>query len=327
MLIPEAAEAKTVSEALFEDFCRVLGVPLERIPVERAKTPSERPNTPDYDIYPSGHRVVVEVKQINANEDDKRAERELQSLGHADIAPKASGRVRNKIADAAPQLKRRAKGVCSALLVLYDNAWPVGNFYTDAYTIKTAMFGREEVVLSVPRDFSAPVGVHDRKFGPKRKMTPQDNTTISAVAVMIADRGRPRELLVYHNPHAAIPLRPEWLLSEMVKHFDLTGKRPLQFQQWVRIGGGWEGNEPRPGTRESFERVLGDLVVALEDRFLDSSPGKADQAQTLLRRAQQEFAAAKDRWEADGREDIARFLDEARLELNVHEDSERSRVR
>jgi hypothetical protein len=327
MRVGRPAAQKTVSEALFEEFCRLLAIPFEPIPVEEAEKPDDRPRTPDYEIHPNGHRVVVEVKQINANEDDKRAERELESVGHADIAPKASPRVRKKIADAAPQLKRRAKGICPALLVLYDNASPVGNFYTDPYTIKAAMFGHEQVVLSVPQDFSAPVGVHDRKFGPKRKMTPHDNTTISAVAVMIADRCRPRELLVYHNPFAAIPLPADWLRAEMVRHFNLTGKRALQFQHWVQVRGGREVNDPLPGTRESFECVLGELVVALENRLLDSSLDKTVHAQTLLRRAHQEFAAAKDRWEADIREDIARFLDEARLELNADEGSERNRAR
>jgi hypothetical protein len=146
-------------------------------------------------------------------------------------------------------------------------------------------------------------------------MTPQDNTSVSAVGVMIADHGRPSELLVYHNPHAAIPLPPAWLPAEMVKHFNLAAKLPLQFEHWVMIGGERKGKEPMPGTRESFERALGDLVVALQDRFLDRSPDRTAHAQTLFQRAQQEFEATKDHWEADAREDIARFLNEARLEL------------
>ncbi len=307
MLVAVPIRKHTVSEVLFEEFCRRLEIPFNRIPVNEAKTP-------DYDIHPDGHLVTVEVKQIDANEDDKRAEAELQSVGHADIAINASDRIRNKIKVGGPQLKRRAKAGHPSLLVLYDNVHPSGNFYTAPDTIKTAMFGCEQVVLSVPQNGSAPVAVRDRKFGPKRKMTPQHNTSISAVAVMIAEGGEPRELRIYHNPYGAIPLPPHWLPAEMVKHFKLAGKQPLHFQHWTMIGEA-EGRETTPGTREAFDCTLGDLVGAFEDWFMEPSQDKAERAQALLQQTQQEFAATREQWETDARDDIAGFLQEVSLGL------------
>jgi len=52
------SEAETLSEQLFEQYCRENGIRIEKIRRDKNRTP-------DYDIYPSGKRVVVEVKQID----------------------------------------------------------------------------------------------------------------------------------------------------------------------------------------------------------------------------------------------------------------------
>lgn len=48
----------TLSEQKFEEFCKTNGIPLERV------APEER-ETPDYDVWIDGQRIVVEVKQLD----------------------------------------------------------------------------------------------------------------------------------------------------------------------------------------------------------------------------------------------------------------------
>jgi len=50
----------TDSEALFEEFCAINGIPFERIP-------SSSSRTPDYLIQPNGVRITCEVKRIELN--------------------------------------------------------------------------------------------------------------------------------------------------------------------------------------------------------------------------------------------------------------------
>jgi hypothetical protein len=223
---PGVTVTKTISEALFEAFCRELDVRFERIHCEENQTP-------DYDIFSKEHHVVVEVKQFNANSDDERVEKDLRSGKGAFRCKNPSERVRKKITDATPQFKRRAKGICPSLLVLYNNVFSAA--YTDSYAIKIGMYGYEEVVLSVPRDFENPIAVRNKNFGPKRKMTPKSCTSISGVAVMFAEGDRPKELRVYHNIYAAMPLPKTVFDSSIVKHFTLEEKRPGEFQDWVLI--------------------------------------------------------------------------------------------
>ena len=216
----------TISELLFEELCHILRIRCERI--SRDKGP-----TPDYDIFPKGKRVIVEVKQIDPNVDDRRAQEELRTKKMALISNAPGKRVRKKITDAAPQLKKRAKGKYPSLLVLYSNVPLAG--YTDSYAIKTGMYGYEAVVLSAPRDFSTPVTIKDRKFGPKRKMTPNQNTSISGIAVIVADSNGPKELRIYHNIYASIPLPMDLICGTAIKHYFLKEKEPRRFQDWVEI--------------------------------------------------------------------------------------------
>jgi hypothetical protein len=57
--------------------------------------------------------------------------------------------------------------------------------------------------------------------GPKRKVTPSSNTSISAVSVLAVPRPGMTKWTVYRNPWAAVPLHPHLLARYGVEQFDI----------------------------------------------------------------------------------------------------------
>jgi len=186
---------KTESEKLFEHFCVTKSISCEKIEEESSKRP-------DYLISISGLKVVAEVKQLNPNKEDKAKYKEFKEKGFAVGDSPPGARVRGKITDSAPQISSLAKGKFPGLLVLY-NTVPLANLL-DPYHIKVAMYGLDTVVISRPALFEERPHVIERKSGPKRKLTENHNTSISAIAVLKNSQNG-LSLDVYHNQHAAIP--------------------------------------------------------------------------------------------------------------------------
>ena len=227
MLLSKVSE-KTVSEKFFEEFCRDNEIPIER--VEASDKPDER--RPDYTIRSAEEEIIVEVKQFDPNEQDLRIERQLNERGYGEaFGGEPGARARLKIQSGARQLKARGGGLKPTMLVLYDNV-PFGSRATDPYEIKTAMYGIEKLDLAVGREH---VSVVDRGFGPKRKMTPESNRSISALAALIKPWNSKARLVVYHNLHAAVPLNWRAFQGPNIVHFTLSGKRRGEFQEWTRL--------------------------------------------------------------------------------------------
>ncbi len=219
---------RTISEILFERFCRREGLNFSRL------EPSESPGlkSPDYQIQSPGGPVIVEVKQFDPNAEDKRNARLLEERGYGDaIGGEPGARARIKIQSGARQLKARSQGRVPTVLVLYNNV-PFSSRGTDPYDIKTAMYGLERIDLAVGR---ANVSVVDRGFGPKRKVTPSSNTSLSAVAALYARSCHDLRLFVYHNIYAATPLEWQDLSGPRIAHFTLGPKKPGAFQEWRRL--------------------------------------------------------------------------------------------
>ena len=69
---------RTESENLFEELCLQHGVEVTRLPV------CSESQQPDYElVLASGQKVIAEVKQINPNENDRRAIEDLECKGLA----------------------------------------------------------------------------------------------------------------------------------------------------------------------------------------------------------------------------------------------------
>jgi hypothetical protein len=221
----------TISEELFERFCQENGIRSYRVPPKS----KEKIQTPDYDLFLNGQKIVAEVKQFDPNTKELRLLNQLQERGWTDAFGDEPGhRVRKKIADAVPQLRQRSEDKYPALLVLYNNV-SLTSRHADSYSIKTAMYGLEVIDLEVTNQPSQPIAVIDRRFGPKRKVGSGHNTTLSAVASLYQIEGHDLRLDFFHNIFAKVRFDPDWLRVGCVRHFSLQEKVGLHFQEWVAV--------------------------------------------------------------------------------------------
>jgi hypothetical protein len=103
---------ETASEKLFEEFCRLNGVPCFRVAPASVRTP-------DFAIEHGGTEVTCEVKQIDPNDEDLRELAELQEgVGAGRYLP---NRLRAKLKKVSAQLKSASQSGRPTLLVVYDN--------------------------------------------------------------------------------------------------------------------------------------------------------------------------------------------------------------
>jgi hypothetical protein len=217
---------QNISEILFEKFCANAKIQCLPVPRERNR------KTPDYDLAFGALKVVAEVKEIERNEEEKESDRLLELRGYGNAKGGVPGqRVRQKIQSCLPQIKARAQGLHPGMLVLYDQH--LGSANIDPYHIRVAMYGLENFVLAVPEN-DLPYVV-DKRFGTKRKMTPDANTSISAIAALRRLHTGEVRLYVYHNKYAAIPLFPAVLASYPVPQYRLADATPGTFSQWDAI--------------------------------------------------------------------------------------------
>ncbi|HXG88526.1 MAG TPA: hypothetical protein VNJ02_09340 [Vicinamibacterales bacterium] len=217
--------SNTFSEDLFEAFCQECQIKWERVPASSQRTP-------DYELVFTGIRVIVEVKEILRNEQELESDRLLEERGVGLVTGGTpGGRVRLKIADSSGQIKARAKGKHPSMLVLFDS----GRGHLDPYQIRVAMFGLEQLRLSVPPiGQGSPTGTGWR-YGPKKKMTEDHNTSISAIAALIAVGPTRTILQVFHNPFASVPLSPDLLRIPDIEQFSIGPSDSVATGQWHSI--------------------------------------------------------------------------------------------
>jgi hypothetical protein len=132
----------TESEVLFEEYCKK-----NSLDIRRVKKPCFGGKYPDYLLWLSRNRIIVEVKQFNESPLDIDLQKQLIEKGKATfIEPGVEKRVSNKIHDAMAQLKRYAKGKHPAIVVLYNNSTFFGS---DKNEIRIAMYGKDIVDFMV----------------------------------------------------------------------------------------------------------------------------------------------------------------------------------
>jgi hypothetical protein len=217
----------TTSEEMFEAFCKMNGVKWRRVPISTGRTP-------DYEIAINGQRIVVEVKQIDPNPQERL---EIEAIAAKRDVFGGSGapgdRMRSVIADANGQLKSRSQGKYPSLLVVYDNVPHA--CHTAPYSILVAMYGLQQLNLSVPETPNLPIRLAGESFGGKRKMTPVSNTSTSAVAVLKEHAVAGFALDVYHNIFAAVTLDPTVLAGLPIRQYTLPCPGKREFQNWIEV--------------------------------------------------------------------------------------------
>ena len=209
----------TRSEQLFERFCQTRGVICRRIPEGKTKTP-------DYELTISSVGILVEVKQLDENDEDRRVN-EAFSRGEGTPGGECpSGRVRHQIAEAYTQLKACYRSGLATGAVLYNNAGFLN--YIDEWTVITAMFGDYGYQFGIPAPAGGPIVTLGAGFMGGRKVTRNTCRVLSFVAVLKETVLDGLVLEAYHNPFASVRVEPSVLsrvATEQFVHADPhTGK-------------------------------------------------------------------------------------------------------
>ncbi len=217
--------SETVSESTFERICDRRGVPYRKLATR------ENQRTPDYLILPSGEKVVVEVKQIEPNDEDRELQKKSKEGETTGWWSDNDARIRRKIKQGAKQLKTVAKGRCPSVLMLYDDREIK---IIDNEDFLEAMYGDEELTLAVPLNGGKPkpLGVG---FGGNRQLTEQQRLYISAVAIMRQKFPGEWIVAVFHNVFASRPLDPDVASSFADVQYALTEPKTKEYQDWTRV--------------------------------------------------------------------------------------------
>jgi len=218
---------RTFAEYLFERFCDEHGIPCARVPETTGKTP-------DYEIFSKTTPVVVEVKDIESNAEEIESERLVNERGWGNATGGTpGGRVRAKIDAASPQIKARAQGHLPSILVVCDEGREIG--HVEPYHIRVAMYGLEQIYVAVPPPGQGSPYATGMGYGPKRKMTPGHNTSISAIASMFMPRCDVISLFIFHNKYAKVPFDPALLARYGVRQFKLGDAVAGKTADWEEI--------------------------------------------------------------------------------------------
>jgi hypothetical protein len=217
---------KTKSELLLEQFCRDVGLLLVPIPTEARAAR----RTPDYELALGELRVVVEVKQIDPNKEEVKAERAHTASGEPFAFQSTPGsRLRGKISQAARQLRTRREHEQPGLVVVYNNVCfrPV---LTSEHNVLAAMYGRLAIRLSISR--TGPI-ISEPRLAGDRSFDPKTNTVVSALGIL--SQQQPTKLAIYHNNFARAPIDPDLFRIARVRQYRHYCAEPGARPGWAEI--------------------------------------------------------------------------------------------
>jgi hypothetical protein len=208
----------TISERLFEQWCRE-----QRIEQRRVRTACvEGHQRPDYAMRMPRGWCIVEVKQIEANREDRERVVPLRNGTLQPFWANPGARLRKPIVKASSQLQRFSLCGFPTVVLLFDTT---GNFHTEMFQVIQAILGEQSLRIEVSADFQ-----HEPQFlgvfsGKKATLTAQHNTSVSAVAVLRQPSGSPLAIDLCRNRFARIPILPEEA-APFVQHQIEVGTEP-----------------------------------------------------------------------------------------------------
>ena len=191
----------TKSELAFEAWCRAKGVIYRRI--REAHTPGYK--RPDYALHLQAHWCFVEIKELDETPEDSALMSEMLDGGAGFRWVDPGARLRRPIKAASAQLRKASKRGFPTVVCFFDKT--IG-FHLERVHVLQAMFGRETLRFEVSADPAHEPRFLGTRYGRKAALTRQDNTSISAVAVMRQPSGCALVIDLYHNPHARVPIPP-----------------------------------------------------------------------------------------------------------------------
>jgi hypothetical protein len=136
---------KTKSEELFDYYCELMQYECDEIPAG-----SEYGQTSDRLVHAKGLTLIVEIKELTPNEDDKRQAEELARQGMTVSNERPGKRIQEKIRQAAPQLRKYRNQKVPLVLVLYDNIELDGhipNGFLEPHLVDFSMYGLQTEVF------------------------------------------------------------------------------------------------------------------------------------------------------------------------------------
>lgn len=220
----------TTSEQLFEEFCRTGSIHCCRLEPDGDKTP-------DYEITIGDQRIVVEIKELTPNDEEKQAIRDMKREEFTSWgSDKIGNRIRYKIDDAKRQLEPSAANKYPSILVLYD-ARPIPIKGISPYEIEVAMYGWETIDVHVSANLSKPVHFGKHRFGKGKKFRRDCHAYISALGVLreVNPDGR-LHLSLYHNIFARSPIRFEFLaIRNDITVYTVAPGKGNEFRGWARV--------------------------------------------------------------------------------------------
>ena len=228
---------QTKSEALFLEYCKLRGYVANRI-----RAPQDTGRFPDYEMYIGESRIILEIKEFNANPDDEREAKAIRESRIEVSGDEPGRRVRTHIEDAERQLRRYDAANVPTLILLYDNI-VVDGFHvhpTDfcihplaPYNIDVGMYGLQIANIRLHQD-GRTESLGDTR-GDKRTLRHTHRTNVSAVAVLYdyaPDYGL--FLIIYHNYYARIPLPKSLFAHAKDRQFEKPDPQASP-GPWVRV--------------------------------------------------------------------------------------------
>lgn len=219
----------TISEKLFERFCTSTELPFIRLEPDSSAVR----RTPDYELHLHEPPILVEVKQIDPNHQDQDVLRSFAETGEYDFSGVPGNRLRGRISKAGSQLRARVRSSQPTLIVVYNNVDVLRGF-TGPHAVMAAMYGLYQAVITRTHGLGARIVSVAHRLGGSRSMTPEHNTTISALAVLFDGPEAPY-LVVYHNRFAAVPIPPEILRRPGIHQRCFHEPEDGTFPEWSEL--------------------------------------------------------------------------------------------
>jgi hypothetical protein len=215
------------SEILFQRYCEHHGYNFNRID----ESSESGIRSPDFCVVVKGQKIIAEVKEITANEEEIKLWRETRS-GKIVVHRREPGkRARKHVEDAVGQLRPYAEKNIPTVVVLYDNIYIDGlrpHPFIDLfgplgpYDIDVALFGLQTANLRIHPDGST----ESLGDGRSRWRKVHDRECISAVSVLYEyPDNEGLFMFTYHNFFARTSL-PVSVFAETVDRHFIKPKHP-----------------------------------------------------------------------------------------------------
>jgi hypothetical protein len=175
---------KTISEALFEQFCQLNDLAFTLVPVGHAKSV-------DYNVLFGPTTVAVEIEQIESSAGFGPGGRLTRKLG---------SHIRYKITEARAQVQEAARTGMPAILLVHNTVDPHQLFGTEEMDFFVAMYG--ELTVQIRRS-DGKLGTP--YLGRNARLREDANTSFSGVGHLMTSGDGPR-ITIYENAYAANPL-------------------------------------------------------------------------------------------------------------------------